>query len=45
MKNGEVFGTDACGNLVENNSVENGSEYAVTAILRASIELLVLIEF
>ena len=28
MKNGEVFDTDACGELVVNNSVEDGSDDA-----------------
>jgi hypothetical protein len=28
MKNGEIFDTDACGKLVVNNSVEDGSDDA-----------------
>jgi hypothetical protein len=28
MKNGEIFDTDACGELVVNNSVEDGSDDA-----------------
>ena len=38
VKNGEVFDTDACGELVVNNSVEDSSDDASDRYFKASIE-------